>query len=51
MILEQGEALAPEGDPFVMSLSDARDLARDLIALEEDALDPRWDAYWAAPSA
>lgn len=37
-------------DPLVMSLSDARDLARDLIALEEDDLDPRWDAYWAAPS-
>jgi alpha-galactosidase/6-phospho-beta-glucosidase family protein len=37
-------------DPLVMSLSDARDLARDLIALEEDDLDPRWDAYWATPS-
>ena len=33
-------------DPLVMSLSDARDLARDLIAVEEDDLDPRWDAYW-----
>jgi len=36
-------------DPLVMSLSDARDLARDLIALEEDDLDPKWDAYWATP--
>jgi alpha-galactosidase/6-phospho-beta-glucosidase family protein len=34
-------------DPLVMSMSDARDLARDLIALEEDDLDPRWDPYWA----
>jgi alpha-galactosidase len=37
-------------DPLVMSLSDALDLARDLIALEEDDLDPRWDGYWAATS-
>ncbi len=37
-------------DPLVMSLSDARDLARDLIALEENDLDRRWDGYWAAPS-
>jgi len=37
-------------DPLVMSLSDARELARDLIALEEDDLDRKWDAYWATPS-
>jgi hypothetical protein len=36
-------------DPLVMSLSDARDLARDLIALEEDDLDPRWDAPRPSP--
>lgn len=33
-------------DPLVMSLSDAKDLARDHIALEEDHLDSKWDAYW-----
>ena len=36
-------------DPLVMSLSDARDLARDLIAQEEDDLDPKWDGYWTSP--
>jgi alpha-galactosidase/6-phospho-beta-glucosidase family protein len=34
-------------DPLVMSLSDARDLARELIAVEEDDLDRKWDDYWA----
>jgi alpha-galactosidase len=33
-------------DPLVMSLSDARDLARDLIALEENHLGKKWDPYW-----
>ena len=33
-------------DPLVMSLRDARDLARELMAAEEEFLDPRWDAFW-----
>jgi alpha-galactosidase/6-phospho-beta-glucosidase family protein len=38
-------------DPLVMSLNDAADLARDLIAMEEAHLDKRWDAYWPRPVA
>jgi alpha-galactosidase/6-phospho-beta-glucosidase family protein len=34
-------------DPLVMSLTDARELARDLIALEEAHLGRAWDSYWA----
>ncbi len=34
-------------DPLVMSLADAEDLARDLIAIEEAHLDKRWNDYWA----
>lgn len=33
-------------DPLVMSLNDAKDLARDLIAIEEAHLDKKWDKYW-----
>jgi alpha-galactosidase len=36
-------------DPLVMSLNDAADLARDLIAIEESHLDSRWNDYWARP--
>lgn len=35
-------------DPLVMSLRDAEDLARELIALEEHHMDAVWDPYWAA---
>jgi alpha-galactosidase/6-phospho-beta-glucosidase family protein len=34
-------------DPLVMSLRDARDIARELMAAEEEFLDPRWDSFWA----
>ena len=33
-------------DPLVMSLNDAKELAREHIALEESHLDGKWDAYW-----
>jgi alpha-galactosidase/6-phospho-beta-glucosidase family protein len=37
-------------DPLVMSLRDAEELARDLMAQEEENLDPIWDAYWRNPA-
>lgn len=37
-------------DPLVMSLRDAEDLARDLMAQEEADMDPIWDAYWRNPA-
>jgi len=33
-------------DPLVMSLSDARDITRELMAAEEEFLDARWDGFW-----
>ncbi|MBI5722941.1 MAG: hypothetical protein HZA50_03205 [Planctomycetes bacterium] len=33
-------------DPLVMSLNDAEDIAKELIAQEEDDMDRAWDAYW-----
>ena len=37
-------------DPLVMSLRDAEDLARDLMALKEADMEPIWDAYWRNPA-
>jgi alpha-galactosidase len=33
-------------DPVVMSMNDAKDLAHNLLALEEEDLGPLWDSYW-----
>jgi alpha-galactosidase/6-phospho-beta-glucosidase family protein len=37
-------------DPLVMSLNDAKNIARDLFAIEEANLDRKWDSYWAGLS-
>lgn len=42
----QAAVRAIAADPLVMSLSDAKDLARDFIALEEAHLDSTWNEYW-----
>jgi alpha-galactosidase len=34
-------------DPLVMSLSDAVEITRDLLAAEQEYLAPMWDTYWA----
>jgi alpha-galactosidase len=35
-------------DPLVMSLHDARDITRELMAAEAEYLDPKWDRYWVS---
>ena len=34
-------------DPIVMSLSDAKSVAHDIMASADEDLPPEWDAYWA----
>jgi hypothetical protein len=31
-----------------MSLHDARDITRELMAAEAEYLDPKWDRYWVS---
>lgn len=38
---------AVAADPLVMSLSDAKSIAYDFMASDEENMDDKWDAYWA----
>jgi alpha-galactosidase/6-phospho-beta-glucosidase family protein len=40
---------AVAADPLVMSLRDAGRLAREMMAIEEESLDARWNGYWLDP--